>query len=164
MQGASPQRSDYISEKPIYSTRIRFLSLIDICIHYLINHPVIPVTTLPLEVQEHIERRKADDMYRVLPEYSFEKYEIILRNIQGYLDSVSSTNGKDNKINIAIDMLRSLDEHLYHLRYVNVHAKGIQQKLIDLPSDGFPIAVSQHYLMKWFDYKLALPPSPPPQS
>lgn len=50
-----------------YSTCTRLISLTDICIHYLINHPEIPA-----ELQEHIQKRKDDSYYRVLPMYSRE--------------------------------------------------------------------------------------------
>lgn len=160
----SPKISRYIPQKPVYTTQIRFLSLIDTCIHYIIHHPEISTISLPLELQEHMEKRRSDEMYRVLPAYSLGDYQIVSNEIIRYLDRIALTNRKDNRINAIIDMLKFVDENLDILRYDHKYANTLRKKLIDIIDEGFPIAVSQHYLLKWFDYKLALPPplAPPP--
>lgn len=152
---------DLIPKKSSYPTKIRFLSLIDTCIHYLINHPEISVSSLPIELQEHMKKRELDGMYRVLPEYSHEKYMIFQSPTLEYFNRISMTDGKANKINIVIEMLKFIDGHLDTLRYVSSNADAFRCKLIDLSRDGFPIEVSRHYLLKWFNYKLESPSHPP---
>lgn len=140
-----------------YPTQSRFLSLTDTCIHYLINHPEISVASLPIELREHMEKRKLDHMYRVLPEYSHDKYMIFQRPTLEYFNRISMTDGKANKIDIVIEMLKFIDGHLDTLKYVSSNANAFRCKLIELSSQGFPIEMSRHYLLKWFDQKLELP-------
>ena len=141
-----------------YPTKLRFLSLTDTCIHYLIHHPEIPVLSLPLELQEHIEKRKEDSHYRVIPMYSVDKYQIFRTAIFVYVDRMENTTGKGDKINLVLEMIKVIDDDLDSLRYIWKFGARVREKLIDLPSAGFPLPVSKRYLLKWFDYKLVLPP------
>ena len=71
---------------------------------------------------------------------------------------MDNTSGKSDKINIVLEMIKAIDNDLDSLRYVRQFGSRIREKLIDLPSAGFPLPVSKRYLLKWFDYKLVLPP------
>lgn len=149
---------------PIYPTKIRLISLTDICIHYLIHHPVIPVSSLPSELQEHIEKRKDDPFYRVLPMYSVEKCRIFRTTIVEYIGRIDNMSKKGDKINLVLEMLKVVDNDLDSLRYAWKFGAKMQEKLINLPCDGFPVTISRCYLLKWFDYKLILsPPLFPPR-
>ena len=134
-----------IVSKQIYPTDIRLISLIDTCIHYLIHHPEVPLLQLPVELQEHIQKRKNDSFYRVLPEYSIEKRRDFVKPLNNHLIRQQDTDGKDNKITIAIEILRYLDDHIDSLRYLCNESDVIKQKLIKFPKEGFPIAISQQY-------------------
>lgn len=157
MEGQSPYSiglSDCIPQKPTYPTDIRLLSLIDTCIHYLIHHTEISISSLPSELHEHIQKRKDDSFYRVLPEYSIEKHHSFVELLNNHLIRLRDTDGKDNKITIAIEIFRYFDDHLESLRYFWNDSDIIKQKLIKFSKEGFPVAISQQYLLKWFNYKL----------
>lgn len=157
MKGQSPYSiglSDCIPQNPTYPTDIRLLSLIDTCIHYLIHHPEISISSLPSDLHEHIQKRKDDSFYRVLPEYSIEKRRDFSKPLNDHLIRLQNTDGKDNKITIAIEVFRYLDDHIDSLRYLCNESDVIKQKLIKFPKEGFPSAISQQYLLKWFNYKL----------
>ena len=151
MEGISPRRSDDILDKPVYPTKARLISLIDICIHYLIHRPEISTSQLPSELQDHIKNRRGDDYYRVLPAYSTGHLNKINDLITEHLNRCYSTKGKDNKIKILLEMFQCADENFDSWRYLQQFSATMRKKLIDLPSEGFPIEVSRHYLLKWFD-------------
>lgn len=152
-----PRSTYYILDKPVYPTSMRLISLTDICIHYLINHSEIPITLLPLELKEHIENRKNDECYRVLPAYSEEKWNRFGNIMREHLDRFYIEEEKANRINIMLKMFQSVDEDIESLRYTLSLSLTIKQKLIDLPKQGFPIETSRYYLLKWFSHKLDSP-------
>ncbi len=71
---------------------------------------------------------------------------------------MDNTSGKSDKINIVLEMIKAIDNDLDSLRYTWKFGARVREKLSDLPSAGFPLPVSKRYLLKWFDYKLVLPP------
>ena len=156
MQGLSPRArvSDPIPDKPVFPTRARLISLMDICIHYLIHRPEISTAQLPSELREHIENRKKDEFYRVLPSYSIKKVHEFNDPMEECLNRLYITKGKDNRIKIVLEILQFADENFDSWRYYQGFSATMRQKLTDLPDEGLPIEVSRHYLLKWFDQKL----------
>lgn len=154
MQGTSllfSRLTEFIPLIPTYPTEIRFLSLTDICIHYLIHNPKIPITFLPIELQEHIERRKVDSKYRVLPEYSADKYLIFKDGMTSRYHQLDLTCEKDNRLAVILDMLT--------LKYCYRFGDVVRDKLIRFPiEDSFLLGISRYYLVKWFDYRREEPP------
>jgi ribosomal-protein-alanine N-acetyltransferase len=46
------------------------LSLLDTCLDYILHHPEIDRSYLPVELQDHLDARRRDPCYRVNPRYS----------------------------------------------------------------------------------------------
>ena len=65
-------------------------------------------------------------MFRVPPEYLHKKYMIFQSPTLEYFNRISMTDGKANKINIVIEMLKFIDGHLDTLRYVSSNADAFR--------------------------------------
>lgn len=143
-----------ITGQPIYPTRFRRLSLVDICIHCLVNHPEIPVTSLPLDIQEHLQKRRDDPYYRVSPVYSGERWNSFAQPMLECHRIVTESVDRDQRIDSVIKMLKCIDDNIDLFHYDPGYCDSMREMLIKFSGNEFIGEISQYYLLKWFDYKL----------
>lgn len=141
-----------ITGRPIYPTRFRRLSLIDICIHCLVNHPEITVTSLPLDIQEHLQKRRDDPYYRVSPMYSGERWEDFEKPMLEYHRIIMESADRDHRNDSMVKMLKCIDENTDIFNYSRECSDSFREMLIKLSDIESFSELSRHYLLKWFDY------------
>jgi hypothetical protein len=111
------------------------LSLLDVCLGHLINHPEIDRSRLPIELHDHLEARQKDPYYRVNPQCNCEIWRHLVDNFKSLVTQFDEFREKKKKVHHMVTIFQYLVEHRILLLYYPKLARAFQDKLYEIQTE-----------------------------